>query len=189
MRVLFYIVLSILLAACAAPKHKQPVQESNVSRTVKPVVIKEECNHFPYDHSDSPCNIKGWMEYAYQSLMHSEEEHQRAFAFKANEDGVQYKRLILLTSHYETDKTRQQALQLMQEFASRYANSFGHFLQIQAAYTEQDLAKKKEAIKLQAELKKSAKKNRELQKSLSDAQSKIQALLDIEKDLKPIQAK
>lgn len=160
----------------------KPISELKASLPIAPEK-KESCIIFPYDNSNSPCNLLGWQSFAYQSLTHTKREHQVAL-LSSSQLSSYYKQLILMSHHFEEREVRAQAVTAMFNISRAYSDSFGHFFYILATYTEQHLINENNAEQLKSKLKKTNKKNAQLASELKDAQSKIQAIMDIEKNLK-----
>lgn len=187
MRILFFILSVILLSSCSALQKDviiidEPNHESKSNLLTEPL-IKEDCIVFPYDNSNTPCNLLGWQSFTYQSLTHTKKAHQAALLLLGNEPGVAYKQLILLSNKHETLEVRSRAKAAMFNISKTNLNNFGHFFYMLAIYNEHDLLNEKSALQLKAELKKVNKKNIKLTNELNNAQSKIEAIMDIEKNL------
>lgn len=178
MKILFFVAFLVLLSACAHDKGATNIDK--VALTEKPLT----CHYFAYDSSDLPCNILGWQAFAYKVLKANEEEHKLALFSLTNSHEDIYKKLILESSVYETDDVREKAIQAMFRISEEHINHFGHFFYLLATYQHTHLLDKQNAILAEKKLKKQIRKNIKLKKQLSDAQAKIQAIMDIEQDLK-----
>ena len=187
MRILFFLLSVILLSSCSVLQKDviaidEPNHESKSSLLTKPL-IKEDCIVFPYDNSSTPCNLLGWQSFAYQSLTHTKKAHQAALLLLGSEPGVAYKQLILLSNNHEALEVRSRATAAMFNLSKTNLNNFGHFFHMLAIYNEHDLINEKSVLQLRSELKRINKKNVKLTNELNNAQSKIEAIMDIEKNL------
>lgn len=181
MRILLFVLSVFLLPACSYLDREGMTSEANAAHSNEPSL--ENCNAFPYDTSDTPCNLLGWQSFAYQALTQTPKEHKTALLLLENSLGAEYKKLILLSNDNETFATRTQASKQMFKLSKTHLNSFGHFFYMLAVYTEHALTNEKSTMDLKAKLKKSSNKNAKLKTELSNAQSKIQAIIDIEKNI------
>ncbi|TEW44294.1 hypothetical protein [Psychromonas algicola] len=181
MRILFFVLSAFLLSACSQQGFTSVF--NSLTGNFSESSLKDECEVFPYDNSDSACNLYGWQTFAYQSLAHTKAEHQQALTALGELNGDTYKRLILLSQHHETVNVRLKATDTLFAIAKANDNSFGHFFYILATHNKQDLVNKKNAIYLNAKLKKQTQTSAKLKAELISAQAKIEAIMDIEKTL------
>tara|TARA_R110001583_G_scaffold21088_1_gene80255 strand:- start:22334 stop:22876 length:543 start_codon:yes stop_codon:yes gene_type:complete len=177
-RILFFVASLVLLSACVHDNGMHDVDK--VVLTEKPLT----CLVFTYDNSDLPCNLLGWQIFAYQALKANEEDHKSALLSLTHASENTYKKLILESSAFEPDAVREQAIQAMFRISEENINHFGHFFYLLATYQHTHLLDKQNAILAEKKLKIQIKKNAQLKKQLNDAQAKIQAIMDIEQDLK-----
>ena len=179
MRILFFVLSIFLLSACSHQQFTSVIDHFKGS--LSPDTLEEECDEtFSYDNSGSPCNIYGWQLFVYQSLAQTQEAHDQTLLNLGNNPGDTYKRLILLSHHHEPLNVRIEATDALLNIAKANSNSFGHFFYIIATYNKQDLAHQKEAVYSQDKLK---QKNTKLKRELNKTKAKIQAIMDIEKNL------
>lgn len=181
MRILFFVLSIVLLSSCSYLQRENVGAEAQSKQLEAPLL--ENCETFPYDDSDTPCNLLGWQSFAYQSLTQSREEHKKALRMLENSPGAAYKKLILLSNNNEKLTTRSQATEAMFKLSKNHLNNFGHFFYMLALYTKHDLTNEKNVISLKSKLKKLSSKNSKLKTELNNAQSKIQAIIDIEKNI------
>ena len=181
MRILFFVLSAFLLSACSQQGFTSVF--NNLTGNFSESTLKEQCEEFPFDNSDTACNLYGWQTFAYQSLSQNEAQHQRALTGLNSLKGDSYKRLILLSQHHEAVNVRLKATDALFAIAKINDNSFGHFFYILATHNKQDLVNKKEAIYLNAKLKKQTQTSAKLKAELSSTQAKIEAIMDIEKTL------
>lgn len=183
MRILLFVFFVFLLLSCRSlPKETTIVEPKPI--ILNEPLVKKECTTFPYDESDTPCNLLGWQLFAYQSLMHTKKEHQAALILSVNNNYSSNKKLILRISAHEKIEVRTQATSAMLALSKRHLNNFGHFFHMLAIYSEHELRNVKKVKGLKVELTKIKNKNIKLKKELDTAQSKIQAIMDIEKNIK-----
>ena len=181
MRILFFVLSVVLLSSCSALQREFAGEDQKANQLNEPSY--KNCETFPYDDSESPCNLLGWQSFAYQSLTQTPKEHKTALVQLENTPGAKYKELILLSNHNETYETRTQATAAMLTLSKKHLNSFGHFFYLLTVYTEHDINNEKDVIYLKSKLKKETSKNNKLKTELNNAQSKIQAIIDIEKNI------
>lgn len=141
------------------------------------------CTHFPYDDSQTSCNLLGWQAFAYQSLTYTQAEHEAALYALGNGAENRYKRLILLSTYHETDAVREVAIDALLKIAEDKLGRFSQLFTIIANLQKTALENQKTTKDLQAKLKKMTKKNTALTSQLADTKAKIQAIMDIEKNL------
>lgn len=184
MKLLFFILSLFLVAACS---HLQPMLDINTSTTETTIspseLLQDSCDGYTYDNSDVPCNLVGWQEFVYKSLLQSKEEHNKTLSLLGNTQEDVYKRLILLSMPYESLEVRNHAKDVMLNLASENANGFGHFFYTLAHLLEQQVIAEHTVIDVQASLKSALKKNTKLTAELADTKAKIQAIMEIEKNL------
>jgi len=147
------------------------------------LALEASCITYPYDNSEDECNLYGWQKFVNESLTHTKKEHDMALLEIEKDLENDYKRLILLSHYYENINIRAQATDDMIKVSQENLNSFGQFLSILATYNQRDIDHQRSRLTLQARLKKSAKKNANLKSELNQTQLKIQAIMDIEKNL------
>ena len=181
MRILFFVLSVVLLSSCSALQREVTGEDPKANLLNEPSF--ENCETFPYDDSESPCNLLGWQSFAYQSLTQTPKEHKMALFLSENTPGAMYKELILLSNDNETFETRTLATAAMFTLSKNHLNSFGHFFYMLAVFTEHDLNNEKDVTYLKSKLKKLTNKNTKLKTELNNAQSKIQAIIDIEKNI------
>ena len=186
MKILFFILSIFLLSACSQLQFILSSDKANSQRTAANTKerLHRGCNYYPYDNSDTPCNLFGWQAFVYQSLSQTQEEHHAALLSLGTSQGDKYKQFILLADHYESDAVRTQAIDAIYDISSENNNSFGYFFNIIATLQKHELLNKKKAADLQTELTKSSQQNSALKAQLADTQAKIQAIMEIEENLK-----
>lgn len=174
MKILLLILSSFLLSACS---------QQGLNAIFSASSLESKCDYFPYDDTDTACNLYGWQTFSYDSLKHNKQQHQQALMDLTTTIDDSYKRLILLSQHHETVNVRLKATDAMFAIAKANDNSFGHFFYILATHNKQDLVNKKNAIYLNAKLKKQTQTSAKLKAELVSTQAKIEAIMDIEKTL------
>lgn len=179
MKILFSFLCIFLLSSCTHFQFLFGPSDRNRVET-----LLGDCDSYPYDNSDDACNIFGWQTYVHQSLLLTKEEHDAALFSLGTTSTDKYKKLILLGDHCETSDIRTQAIDDMFEVSSANPNSFGLFFEILASFQKNDLLNEQNATNLQAELNEMSQKNSHLKAELATTKAKIQAIMEIEKNLK-----
>lgn len=181
MRLLLFIVSALFLTACSQ-QHFSSAWGSLTDGFSEPS-LQQLCDEFPYDDSDTACNLYGWQHFAYQTALHTQSQHQQALMHLGATSGDSYKRLILLSQPQEALNVRLKATQSMLAIASKKDNSFGQFFFLLANHYQQDVDNKRQLIYLNADLKSQKAENKSLQQALIKNKAKIQAIMDIEENL------
>ena len=186
MKILFFILSIFLLSACSQLHSLFSWDNTNSSRTManSKERLQGECNYYPYNNSDTPCNLFGWQAFVYQTLSQTKEEHDASLLSLGTTQEDEYKQFILLAEHYESDAVRTQAIAALFDISAENNNSFGYFFNIIATLQKNELLNKQKVADLQIKLKNSSQQNSTLKVKLADTQAKIQAIMDIEKNLK-----
>jgi len=183
-KLLFFILSLFLVAACT---HLQPLLLLNNSESdtnLSPSeILRERCDGYAYDNTDEPCNLIGWQEFVYQSLLQTKAQHAETLNKLGNTHGDVYKRLILLSMRYESLEVRNHAKDVMLNVSAENPNGFGHFFYSLAHLLEQQVTAEHTVVDLQKSLKSTAQKNTKLKAELADTKAKIQAIMEIEKNL------
>lgn len=170
------IVISAILFLSACSQLRLSVISSEPTQ-------QEYCTNFPYDDSQSSCNLLGWQAFAYQSITYTQAEHEAALYALGNGPENRYKRLILLSTYHETDIVRKLAIQTLLKIAEDKLDRFSQLFTIIANHQKTELDNQNTTKNLQAKLKQVTKKNIALTSQLADTKAKIQAIMDIEKNL------
>jgi len=181
MRLFFFVVSTLLLAGCSQQHFSSTW--GHLTGGFSGTSLGETCEHFPYDDSDTACNLYGWQVFAYQATRDTATQHQQALTQLGATTSDNYKRLILLSQPQETLNIRLKALQSIQVIASTKENSFGNLLLLLTHYYQQDVDNKKQLIYLNAHLKSQKTETKALQQALKNNKAKIQAIMDIEENL------
>ena len=178
MRILFFVLSIILLPACTLTQPATDTAEPRSQETT--TVLSGECDTFPYDESNTPCNQLGWMTFASHSLKQNKAEHKLALV---ETQGNKYKELILKSSYHESLKTRTEATDALLKIAKTKTGNFADLFYLLATYSKHTLLNKRNVANLKAKLKVANKNNTALQTQLNETQAKIEAIMDIEKNL------
>lgn len=178
MRIVLFTACLFLLPSCAYLNEKLQTESIEENPSLM------SCDVFPYDESDEPCNLIGWQEFASQVLNATEVQHRSTLLLLVGNFDNQYKQVILRSSPFEPDDIRQQAIEKMFQISSEFHNDFGQLFYLLATYNHIDLLNKQNIAHLEKKLKVQINHNAKLKKQLKDAQAKIQAIMDIEQDLK-----
>lgn len=186
MKRLFAVLPLLLLTACSHLPFL-PVTDIHSAETEKTSTeesLKGGCDYYAYDNSETACNLLGWQAFVQQSLSQSQEAHNAALLALGSEQGDKFKRMILLSNNYEVLDVRMRATKTMLAVSQQNLNGFGSFFYIIATFQNNEIQSQDKAIKLQAELKKMTQENAKLGARLTETEAKIQAIMDIEKNLK-----
>jgi hypothetical protein len=181
---LFFILSLFSVAACTQLQPvfhvDTPIIDPNTSSAE---LLRDSCDGYSYDNTDRPCNLVGWQEFVFESLLQSKEDHEKSLNLLGNTQEDVYKRLILLSMRYESLEVRNKAKDVMLNVSSENVNGFGRFFYSLAHLLEQQITTEHTVIDLQKSLKSSAQKNTKLKAELADTKAKIQAIMEIEKNL------
>ena len=184
MKLLFFILSLFWITACTQMQPffhvDTPTTDTNSSSSE---LLRDSCDGYAFDNSDLPCNLVGWQEFFYKSLLQSKEEHDNTLSLLGNTQEDVYKRLILLSMRHESLEVRNNAKDVMLKVSSENANGFGRFFYTLAHLLEQQVTTEHTVIDLQKSLKSSSQKNAKLKAELADTKAKIQAIMEIEKNL------
>lgn len=186
MKILFFILSIFILSACShlqfISMHDKASSQQMDDKSKLP--LHRGCGYYPFDNSDSPCNLFGWQTFVYTSLSQTKKEHNATLLSLGTSQRDEYKRSVLLANHNESFAVRAQAIEALFAVSSKNDNSFGYFFYILATLQKQALFSEQNSVAVDVELKKSVQKNAKLKAELADTQAKIQAIMEIEKNLK-----
>jgi len=170
------IVISAILFLSACSQLRLSVISSDPTQ-------QEYCTNIPYDDSQSSCNLLGWQAFSYQSITYTQAEHEAELYALGNGSENRYKRLILLSTYHERDAVRKLAIEALLKIAEDKLGRFGNLLTIIANHQKTALDNQNTTKDLRAKLKQITTKNITLTSQLADTKAKIQAIMDIEKNL------